>query len=80
MTVTIELSPEVEAGFATLAAAQGIPLSQYLQRFLKEQMPAKRELSKAERIALLEDVHDLPVTPLLSDEAISRESMYGPRG
>jgi hypothetical protein len=32
MTVTIELPPEIEAGLLAQAKAEGLPLSQYVQR------------------------------------------------
>jgi len=82
MTLTIELSPDIEAGLATLAAAQGLAVPDYVQHLIAEQIPVRKgsNLSIAERIAAWEDVHDIPLTPPLSDEAISRENMYGPRG
>jgi hypothetical protein len=82
MTVTIELSPDVEAGLAALAKAEGLALPQYVQHILKERIsvPAS-ELSPAERAtAWRSSVSDLPSSPPLSDEAISRDSIYGARG
>lgn len=82
MTVTIELAPDLEAGLAALAKAQGLGLPQYVQRVLKEQVSSQTGgLSPAERAAAwLSSTEGLPLTPALSDEAISRESMYGSRG
>jgi hypothetical protein len=82
MTVTIELAPDIEAGLAALAAAHGLGLPQYVRRVLKEQVSLQSAgLSAAERAAAwLASTAGLPLTPLLSDEAISREGMYGPRG
>jgi len=82
MTVTIELAPDLEAGLAALARAQGLGLPQYVQRVLKDQISIQaRELSPAERAAAwLSSTDGLPLTPPLSDEAISREGMYGSRG
>jgi hypothetical protein len=53
-----------------------------VERVLKDQISDQPGgLSPAERAAAwLASVDDLPLTPPLSDEAISRESMYGPRG
>lgn len=82
MTMTIELSPELEAALEALARARGIALHQYVHCVLKEQVgvPAP-ELSPAERAAIwLSSVDDLPLRPPLSDEAINRESMYAERG
>ena len=83
MRVTIELPPEIEADLTAQAQAQGLLLSQYLQRLLRQQVPvhAGAALSPSERAALWrESVRGLPHTPPLSDEAISRESIYRDRG
>jgi hypothetical protein len=83
MTVNIELTPEMEAALATQAAAQGIPLPEYVRRLLEEQtMPAMRKaLSPAMRAAYWrESVRGLPDTKPLPDEALNRESIYGNRG
>jgi hypothetical protein len=82
MTVTIELAPDLEAGLAALAKAHGLGLPQYVQRVLKEQVSVQAgDLSPSERAAAwLASTEGLPLTPPLSDEAISREGMYGPRG
>jgi hypothetical protein len=81
MTVTIELRPEVEASLASLAAEQGISLTQYVRRLLEEQIPGQVTLSPAERANLWrESVKGLPRTPPLSDDAISRDSIYDARG
>jgi hypothetical protein len=80
MAVTIELRPEIEAGLATLAAEQGVSLTQYVRRLLEEQVPGQTALSPAERANLWrESVRDLPRTEPLSDEAISRDSIYDAR-
>ena len=82
MTVTIELAPDLEAGLVALAKAQGLGLPQYVERLLKDQISIQGGgLSPAERAAAwLSSTEGLPLTPTLSDETISRESMYGPRG
>ena len=82
MTVTIELAPDIEAGLVALAQAQGLGLPQYVQRVLKDQISLQAGgLSPAERAAAwLASTDGLPLTPPLSDEAISRESMYDLRG
>jgi len=82
MTVTIELSAEIEAGLAALAKVHGLPLSDYVQHLLEEQVAIRAaELSAAERAAEWRaSVDGLPLVPHLSDAAISRESIYGPRG
>ena len=82
MTVTIELSAEIEAGLAALAEARGLALPEYLQHLLEEQVSGRAAgLSPAERAAAWRaSVEGLPLVPPLSDAAISRESIYGVRG
>ena len=87
MTVTIELPPELEAGLLAQAKAEGLPLPIYVQRLLQIQFPqtqfpagATALMTPAERAAAWrESVVGLPHTPPLSDQAISRESIYGDR-
>ncbi len=79
----IELPPEIEAGLAARAAAEGVSLPEYVARVLLEQLArdATGTLSPAERAAAWrEAAKGLPRTPPLSDEAISRESIYSDRG
>jgi hypothetical protein len=83
MSVTLELRPEIEATYAAQAAVEGVPLPEYLRHVLEEQAPApaKRPLSPAERADLWRRTSGgLLNTPLLSGEAISRESIYAERG
>ncbi|HZZ62483.1 MAG TPA: hypothetical protein VFE63_15170 [Roseiarcus sp.] len=81
MTVTIELKPEIEAGLAAVAAAHGLALPQYVQKVLEGQVtPVGSGLSPAERAALWRaSTAGLPISPLLTDEAISRASIYDVR-
>jgi hypothetical protein len=83
MTVTIELRPEIAESLAALAAEQGVSVEQYLRRLVEAQVSGlgQTTLSPGERAAAWRDsVKDLPHTPPLSDEAISRESIYEARG
>lgn len=81
MTVILDLRPELEASLRAEAARSGIALSDYIALQLEIIRPAPRELTPAEKIAILtEDLDKLPRAPLLSDEAISRESIYGDHG
>jgi hypothetical protein len=82
-TVKIELPPEIEAGLARRAAAEGVSLTEYAVRLLTEHVSrdVPGRLSPAERAtAWREAAKGLPRTPLLSDDAISRENIYSTRG
>jgi hypothetical protein len=79
MAVLLDLPPEIEADFAAQAKAQGISLPDYLLRLLGDQPTEgqRRLLSPTERAAAWrESVEGLPHVPPLSDEAISRVSIY----
>ena len=83
MTIKIDLPPEIEAGLVALAAEQGLALTDYLQHLLEERVavPKSATLSPAERARLWrESAKGMPHTPLLSDEAVRRESFYDARG
>lgn len=86
MAVTIDLDPEVEAGYAAQAVARGMSLPEYLRRLLEQQTASiasrpPRQLSPEECAAFWrEAVKGLPDTPPLSRAAISRDSIYSGRG
>ena len=82
MTVTIRPPSDIEAALVAQARAQGLDITQYVEHVLREQVPPRAAvLSPAERAqAWRESARGLPHTPALSDEAISRESIYGDRG
>jgi hypothetical protein len=83
MTITIELPPHVEASLAAMAAEQGMALPDYLRHLLEEQVPpgGAVPLSPADRARVWRDsAKDMPHTPPLSDEAVSRESFYDTSG
>ena len=83
MSATIALPPEIEATYAAPAAAEGVPLHQYLQHLLERRARTltKRPLSRAERAELWRRTSGgVADAALLSDEAISRESIYADRG
>jgi len=80
MTMLIELKPEAEAELIRQAAAQGIDVQAYAVRLLEQaaQIPAAtKTLNLSQLDATLKEMsqfsHKIPV---LSDEALSRESMY----
>ena len=84
MTLTIDLRPEVEATLTRRAADRGLSLREYVRSLLEADVEApvrKPRLSKEERLAIWRDfAKDLPHSEPLSDEAISRESLYAERG
>jgi len=80
MTVKLELQPDLEAGLLAAAQARGLSLETYLAQVIRDHAIDHAALP-------IEDwerefdawVRSFPKTPLLSDEAISRESMYPDR-
>jgi hypothetical protein len=90
MPSTLELPPEVAAKIAVQAAERGVPIEEYVRLLVAEQegkvesrpTPSRQTPNPQERARLWREwaeSHD-PDTPLLSDEAISRESIYQERG
>jgi len=81
VTVTIDLKPETRAGLLTLADASGMSLEQYLLAIVENTVHPHPLMTPAERAAAwIESAKRFPDTPSLSDEAISRESIYADRG
>jgi hypothetical protein len=83
MTVTIELPPEKEAAFKAQAEARGLSLEQWMLDIAEQHVPpvSIAHLQKtdpkewARQFRAWVDGHD-PSIPVLSDEAMSRESIY----
>ena len=82
MSVVIELPPDIEASLADQAASKGISLQQYLRHLLEQQVPARvKPATPAERAAFWRHTaQGLPHTPPLSDQAVSRKTIYDTRG
>ena len=93
MAVTIELPPDIEAGLQAQAQAQGLGVADYVQNLLRRQVMAgpnpvttsrpAYELSPEEWIREFRawsQSHAHDDLPVLSDEAMSRESIYEERG
>ncbi len=84
MTVTLELSPEREAVLKAEAQLRGLTLEQWLLEVAEQQItPASvahlQRTNPQEWARYFDaDSHD-PNLPVLSDEAMSRESMYPDR-
>jgi hypothetical protein len=82
MTVTLDLKPETETGLLALAQASGMSLEAYLLTLVERAVPSisPNMLSPEEDAeAFLAWSASHPPTPLLSDYAVSRESMYEDR-
>ena len=83
MSVKIDLPPDIEANLAAQAASLGISLDEHLRHVLEERAraPRSKPMTPEERATFWRDsVKGLPDTKPLSDEAISRESIYAERG
>ena len=82
MTVKLELNPEIEAGLLAQAQARGLSLEAYLNQMIQDQSPASDgPVLSAEEWEREFDawVESFPDTPLIPDEALTRESMYPDR-
>ena len=83
MTVTLNLNPDVEQGLTALAREHGMSLSGYLEEVAAREaarVSVRTHATGEEKArAFLEWAASFPDTPPLSDEAISRASMYPDR-
>ena len=82
MSIQIELRPEIEAELAAQAQKKGVPVIQYVQRILEQHVPGlplESAMTPEQRAKAFDDWADsFPYrrsTPL-SDDAISRDSLY----
>lgn len=84
MTITLEIAPEAEARVAEKAERLGLSVKEYAQHLLEHDStpePVFNQLSpeeRAERFLQWAESHRRD-TPLLTDEEISREAIYGGR-
>lgn len=81
MTITLNLPPQVEQAYLAEAQARGLPLDEVVQEVLVAARPAggAMELSPGEWMLAFRawaHSHDHDNLPPLSDEAVSRDSMY----
>jgi hypothetical protein len=83
MIVTLDLCPEVEAQLVAQANAKGLSLPDYLKRVVELQASARAALTSAPSMSHEEWerefealIDSFPQQPVLSDEAISRDSIY----
>lgn len=83
MTITLELKPELEARLISQAAKQGVSIEELVERFIEllsvtSDQSAQMVLSPQDRATQFGQWakrHAINAPPL-SDEAISRESIY----
>jgi len=84
MTLTIELPPDKEAAFQAEAQLRGLSVEQWLLQIAEQHVRPVESIAHlqrtdpkewARRFRAWADSHD-PNTPVLSDEAMSRESIY----
>jgi hypothetical protein len=79
MTVTLNLKPELEAGLLAQARVSGMTVEEYVLSVVESAVlpMAQQALSNEERAAAFEAwAAGHRPTPLLSDYAVGRESMY----
>jgi len=82
MILRVELKPETESRIAEQASSQGVSVEEYVQRVLESIISSPLPTTLQERKERFEDwlkSHSHITAPPLSDEAISRESIYGER-
>ena len=87
MSMTIDLPEEIGNRLRAGAERNGLSLSKYIEHLLAMEKPPRpvtlqETLSPEEFVKALRawaESHD-PNLPVLSDEAMSRESIYGERG
>jgi hypothetical protein len=85
MTVTLNLPPQVEQAYLAEAQARGLELADLVREVLVAAQPvaASTELSPEEWVRQFNAwtrSHAGRNLPVLSDEAMSRESIYADRG
>ena len=87
MAITLILKPEIEAQLFAQAAAKGVSVEQYLQSWIETNLATEIEKPFYQTATTVEWVDAFTAwanshssdAPPLSDEAISRESIYRER-
>ena len=82
MAITLNLKPEIEARLIALAHQSGVSMEDYLLAVLESNVSHSRKMLSPEELASAwrKTAKRFPDTPLLSDGAVSRESMYADGG
>jgi hypothetical protein len=82
MLITLHLDSAVESGLSLLAKQRGVSVSEYVRELVGRETAAAAGTSSSgqeKALAFLEWADSFPETPMLSDAAIRRESMYPDR-
>ena len=86
MTVTLELKPEIEERIKQKAAEKGLTVEAFIETVIDANVSRQTGKSFAETAtpeewvkAFKDWINHFPAHPVLSDEAISRESIYRER-
>jgi predicted DNA-binding protein len=86
MTVTLDLKPETEERVKQKAAKRGLTVEAFIETVIDADVNRQADESFAETAtveeweqALTNFINNFPQHPVLSDEAISRESIYRER-
>lgn len=79
--MSIDVSPEIERGLTALASQHGLSVNDYLQTLLarEERSSSSQPSGEETAAAFIAWADSFPDAPLLSDEAVSRASMYPDR-
>jgi len=85
MTTMLEVEPEVASKIQARARERGVSVNVYLRELIDQkgtESERSNGLGSQERVRLLREWASVHSTnsPLLSDDAISRENIYGGRG
>ena len=79
MTLQLNLKPELEAYLKTQATLQGVSVDRYLELLIERHLTTQAEPEWKALLDQLGRSPSLAKAPPLSDEAISRESIYRER-
>ena len=93
MTITIDFPPDIEMGLLAQAKLDGLAVSEYVEKLVREHMAGKTseaissfpayDLPRQEWMREFRAWSQSPAhanLPVLSDEAMSREAIYEDRG
>ena len=75
----LQVSPETEENLMALAQSRGLSVDAYLQAILGNEIQATSQSGDEKARAFIAWADSFPETSPLSDEAISRASMYPDR-